>query len=47
MTTSGRTAEEILAEIGRAKNGGASLPFGTRSAIETTSLTGASPRWRW
>ena len=38
MATPGRTADEILAEIERAKSGGASLPFSRRSALETTTL---------
>ncbi len=53
MATPGRTAEEILADIERAKSGGASLPFGRRSAIETTVLhwslvgLGVVVSWLW
>ena len=36
VDTSARSAEEILAEVARAKNGGASLTFTRRNAVETT-----------
>ena len=53
MSNTTRTAEEILAGISRAKNGGASLTFTLRNAVETTalqwSLVGLSAliSWLW